>query len=217
MNTRVLYCDETRTDGSGPFYLGALGCSPRRADILDKKLREVRKRFRCDGEMKWTKVSRKMLPVYAAFVDEFLKDPYPRLYVMRVETTQAWHAWGKSQEERFFKTYYAFFRRIMSGCCRHEVHLDALQAKPWRWNALKYALRGAARRDDYRAGRKLVPMLRPVDSKTSNVLQLVDVLLGALTAAPSSPHKQSLQAVVRSVDRAYEWTFSRQADQSSQT
>jgi hypothetical protein len=67
------------------------------------------------------------------------------------------------------------------------------------------------RRDEYAAGRKLVPQLRAINSKTSNLLQLVDVLLGASTASASSPHKMGLQKHVRqrAGSRITEWTFKR--------
>lgn len=161
--------------------------------------------------MKWTKVSRKLLPAYTDFAGTFLQDRYARFSVMRVERTPEWRRWARTSEERFFRTYYAFLRRVMSGYCRYDVHLDHLQAKRWRWDALRHALRGAAVRDEYAAGKRIIPRLRALDSKASNLLQLVDVLLGAWTAEPSSQHKLALQERVRAGagDRIVEWTFQR--------
>lgn len=212
LTARSLYCDETRTDGGGPFFLGVLDCSPRRAELLTAAVDRVRQDHRCHGEMKWTKVSGRMLPVYKAFADVFLQDRYARFSVMRVERNVEWRSWARTNEERFFRTYYAFLRRVMSGYCRYDVHLDHLQANRWRWDSLRYALRGAALRDEYAAGKRLVPRLRAVDSKTSDLLQLTDVLLGAWTAAPSSPHKTALQAHIRerAGSRVEEWTFLRE-------
>lgn len=148
LTVRALYCDETRTDGGGPFFLGVLDCSPRRAEILESELRRVREQHGCHGEMKWTKVSRKLLPAYTDFAGTFLQDRYARFSVMRVERTPEWRRWARTSEERFFQTYYAFLRRVMSGYCRYDVHLDHLQAKRWRWDALRHALRGAVVRDE---------------------------------------------------------------------
>lgn len=152
-----------------------------------------------------------MLAAYKAFADVFLEDRYARFSVMRVERNNSWRNWARTNEERFFRTYYAFLRRVMSGYCSYDVHLDHLQAKRWRWNSLRYALQRAAVRDEYAAGKRLVPRLRAVDSKTSDLLQLTDVLLGAWTAAATSPHKAELQKHVRerAGGRVEEWTFLR--------
>ena len=129
LTSRVLYCDETQTNGGGPFFLGALACS------------------------------------------------------------------------------------------RYDVHLDHLQAKRWRWDSLKYALRRAAVRDDYVAGRGHIPRLRAEDSKTSNQLQLVDVAHGASTGRPASPYKAAFQERVRQrmAERVTAWTFVREAQGGSLT
>src|SRR5690606_14187393 len=118
-----------------------------------------------EREMKWTRVSAQMLPSYRAFVGVFLDDRYARFSVTRVERNPAWRAWANTKEERFFRTYYAFLRGIMSGYCAYDVHLDHLQAKRWRWQSLRWALRNAAVRDAYAAGKRLVPRLIAVDSK----------------------------------------------------
>lgn len=219
LTSRVLYCDETQTNGGGPFFLGALDCSPRRAELLDSSVRQLRSMHACEGEFKWTKVSMRMLPVYEGLVSILATDQYARLMVMRVERTPEWHAWAATSEERFFRTYYAFLRRIMKGWSRYDVHLDHLQAKRWRWDSLKYALRRAAVRDDYVAGRRLIPRLRAEDSKTSNLLQLVDVALGAWTGRPASPYKAAFQERVRRrmAERVTAWTFVREAQGGSLT
>jgi hypothetical protein len=118
------YCDESATDGSGSFYFGALYCSPQRAKILRASLKEVRQRLACMGEMKWTKVSAKMLHVYTAFIDVFLDDPFAQFIVMEVKRRKTWHNWASNEEQRFFKAYYVFLRMNMSMFSRYGVYLD---------------------------------------------------------------------------------------------
>ena len=213
LTAKALYCDESRTNGGGPFFLGALDCSVRRAELLDLAVRRLRAKHSWEGEFKWTKVSARMLPVYEDFVSPLLVDRYTRLMVMRVERTPEWYGWAKTHEERFFRTYYAFLRKVMKGWCRYDVHLDHVQAKRLRWDSLRHALRQAAVRDDYTAGRRLVPRLLAENSKESNLLQLADVALGAWTACATSPHKAALQQRVRQdlAERVTEWTFTRTA------
>jgi hypothetical protein len=101
-----IYADESGTNGGEHFYFGALSCSPARAAILTKELTSIKDKFECDAEMKWTKASKKMLPMYKSFVDVFLTAKHVRYTVMEVSKTIHWHSFGKTNRERFLKCYY---------------------------------------------------------------------------------------------------------------
>lgn len=107
-----IYTDESCIHSGNQFYFGAIYCSPTRADILKEKLQKVREKYKLTAEMKWTKVSSKMLIAYQKYVDVFLDDNYARFIVMRVHKDRQWRKWGKNEEERFFKSYYVFLEEI---------------------------------------------------------------------------------------------------------
>lgn len=208
LGVRVLYVDETRIDGSGPFYFGALDCSPRRAEILAEQLHAVRVKHQCGGEMKWEKVSTKMLPVYEDFVDVLAQDRFARFHIMRVERSREWHKWAATFNDRYFKSAFAFFRRVMRGSVRYCVYMDARDVPASRWERLKWALRKAADRDDeYPSGSRLVRELVPMSSKASDLLQLVDVVAGGRTAAPTGAAKLALKGRLDALGRVNQWTF----------
>ncbi len=196
----TLYCDESDTDGSGSFYFGALMCSIERAAILDAALKAVKEDKGCTGhEMKWTKVSRKMLPAYKAFVDIFLNDPYSQFTVTEVIRDRAWTTWGRNEEERFFKSYYVFLRRNLRLFYYHyDLYLDYKDSKWYRWSSLEYAVNnGLKKYYDHLKGRTFAK-IEALDSKESDLLQLVDVLLNAVKSKATAEHKTELSAYVSS-------------------
>jgi len=83
-----LYCDESGIERKGAFYFGAIHCSPMRAKRLEKAINEFRNRTGCHREMKWTKVSAKMLSAYTEFADIFLKDHYATFLLTKIERGQ---------------------------------------------------------------------------------------------------------------------------------
>lgn len=193
---QVLYCDESSTHGSGSFYFGALVGSPRRAEILREALTEVRVKFGLTREMKWTKVSTQMFLAYKAFVDVFFEDPFAYFKILEVIRDITWKNWAPTEEQRFFKSYYVFLRRNMSPLCRYEVHLDYKTGRPYSWRRLYYAINAAAQRD-YDVRQKQIHTLRAKSSKQEDLLQLVDLLLGASVSNATSTAKSWLAAYVK--------------------
>lgn len=195
-----LYGDESDVHGSGSFYFGALMCSVERAAILDTKLKAVKKSFGCTGhEMKWTKVSRKMLLAYSAFVQVFLDDPYSQFTVTEVIRDRTWTNWGKNEEERFFKSYYVFIRRNLRPYYYHyDIYLDYKSSKWYRWSSLRFAINnGLKKYYDHLKGRNFID-LQALNSKRNDLLQLVDVLLGAIRAKATAPPKTELSGYIHS-------------------
>ena len=194
-----IYCDESNIHSGSTFYLGALCGSPRRMEILQEALSVFRTQHDCTAEMKWVKVSRSKLSDYQAFVDIFFDDDFAHFHVLQVQQGKSWKKWGANADQRFFKSYYFFLRGLMRpSYCRYEIYLDYKDGKPYRWQSLKIALNRAIARD-YEQMRKpdTVAILRPKNSKECDLIQLVDVLLGAMTTSATARAKSSLARYVR--------------------
>lgn len=189
------YCDESGIHGGGDFYIGAIYCSPERANILRSKFSEVRNQYECKKEMKWTKVSASMLEAYSAFARVFLDDLFAKFVLMRVKRGTFWRAWGPNEEERFFKTYYVFLRMNMSRYCRYAVYVDNKPSKSYRWNSLRFAIQNAAYRD-YEVQKKQIYSLEAISSKEDDLLQMTDILMGSLTSNATASAKVQLSEYV---------------------
>jgi hypothetical protein len=191
-----LFCDESGIDAGPRFHFGAIRCSPARTRILTARLAGVREEYGLTAEMKWVRVSRAMLPAYTAFVGVFLECPYSRFRLHAVNRGPQWREFGRDEDQRFFKSYYVFLRLTMSLGCRYNVYVDDKPGKRHRWSNVEFAINGAVRRD-YGLAKRQVRSLSPLDSKRCDLLQVADIVLGALTSAATSPHKQELARHVR--------------------
>jgi len=175
-------------------------CSVQRAAILDAELKAVKERFGCTGhEMKWTKASKKMLPAYSAFAQVFFDDPYSQFTVTEVIRDRTWTNWGRNEEERFFKSYYVFIRRILRPYYYHyDIYLDYKQSKWYRWSSLLFAINNGLKKYYDHLKRRNFIGLQALDSKRSDLLQLVDVLLGAVRSKATAPHRTELSHYIHS-------------------
>ncbi len=193
-----LYCDESWIQGSGSFYFGALQCSMQRAEILRKQLRNVKEQYGFSGhEMKWTRVSKAKLPAYMAFAQVFLDDPFSQFIVTEVKRDRTWANWASNEEERFFKSYYVFLRRNMNVIYyKYNIFIDYKDSKWYRWSSLQYALNNGLKKQFEHLSKRNFAHIRAVDSKKDDLLQLVDVLLGAITTIATAPAKTQLSEYI---------------------
>lgn len=188
-----IYCDETFLRKQVAFAFGGLICTPRRAEILRNSLQQIRLKYNYFGEVKWKKVSHKVVQIYKDFIDLFLHDPFARFVSMKVKKGSYWKGWGSSEEERFFKAYYVFLMRNIGPYSRFYVYPDEKPIqKNYRWDRLHFLI-NRARRDNWGIKHRNIKELRPLNSKDEDLLQLTDLLLGCLTSNAGANAKMLLQ------------------------
>lgn len=187
------FCDESGQHGGTEWYLGALKCSNARTKILSRQLSLVRGKWDLGAEMKWTKVSDRFLNAYRDWCDVFLNDPYCRIRIMRVPRQLL----DGRNEEEYAEAYRQFFFSVIPpqrGC---RIYIDGASVRrPSRWNSLNFII-NKVRRGNWGLKGRNVATLCPIDSATSDMVQLTDVILGAAISQASAPAKRALAEHVR--------------------
>ncbi len=179
-NALHIYSDERYVDDM--LVLGALRCSPRRAAILNTKLGQIRCLCDLTAEMKWEKISQTYLPMYKAWARSFFDDGFGRFFVMRIPKSSAfWQKWhSENRDEEIFRAYYAFLLKVVPPNTPAWVFSDWLTVKsPSRWKTIQYLV-NQRRHHDWGNPARNIRELEPVDSKSCDLIQLTDVLLGAV-------------------------------------
>lgn len=191
------YCDESNTHGRPDFWLGGLRLTPARRAYLRNALIAYKETRQIPFELKWTSVSNAYLSRYRDFVDLFLNDLSASFNALHIDKGPHWRAFGTTEEERFFKAYYVFFKMFSTASYRYDAFLDYKTSKWYRWQSLQFALNGSFRRE-WGTRAKTYRTVRPVESKTDVLLQLTDILLGALQyQGPTDSAKGRLADYVR--------------------
>ncbi len=188
-----LYCDESGTEKSN-FFFGAIHCSRARANILDSQIERYRMETGMNQELKWTKVSRKLLAQYKDFVDIFLSDKAATFLLSEISKGYHWRKLASSPDSQFLQAYFHFIEQVMKPYTRYAIFLDDSSSKRYKFNSLHYCLNLPAVRN---GRQKKVTSFQTVDS-SNNLIQLVDVLLGALTSTATASHKIELSEYVKS-------------------
>lgn len=188
-----IYADETFLRGSVAFAFGAVICTPRRAELLREALFKLRREAAIMSEIKWKKTSRRTLQFYQSVLDVFFDDRWPRFSMMTVTKGRHWQSWARTEEERFFKSYYVFVMRNAGPSSRYNVYVDhrTLQ-RPYRWKRLHFLV-NRARRSEWGLNRRNIRLLEAVDSQDAQLIQLADLLLGCATSLSNAAPKIALR------------------------
>src|SRR6266540_5090572 len=205
-----LYADERETRGhSGHWlWLGGVVCTDKgRARLLDGLL-EVRGRYGLLHEMKWQKVSQRHWGAYRAWVDVFFDDPSARFSLLQVDlSSREWATFRPrpdrppSRDDRLASAYYQFLLVTFSplrDTKRWWVYPDAgLFSRDTVLDRVEFLFNRTYKRAFGPKTSRTIRLARTRDSAKTDLVQLADVLLGALSCnvvgdRPESPPRAQL-------------------------
>jgi hypothetical protein len=182
MATINVYCDESRTSNNRFMLIGGIWVPRENEQALRADIASFRAEYRMVGEMKWTKVSLTKLPYYCAFFDLILKNNHARFNCMIIDTkilNYNQHCDGDS-ELGFYKFYFQLISRKL--CLRNDymVFVDhRCDHGQTRLTDLHRCVNNWWCRER-RVDTRPVRSVKAADSKKEDLIQLSDVILGAV-------------------------------------
>ena len=203
----ILFSDESVAKGEyfSNFYGGVLVGSSQ-LERITGRLREVADQAGITGEMKWQKVTESRVEPYRRVIDAFFDEIAADLLKMRVMFSQnAFEPVGLTAEHRdnaYFILYYQFLKHAFSlGSVKptepirlrlNVDHLPDTKAKAWRFK--EYLVSLFAKR---RMGGGTISLemedIAEVDSRRHLILQVMDVILGAMAFRLNDRHRALIE------------------------
>ena len=200
-----VYCDESchlEHDGIPVMAWGAVYCPADRARGLAEAIRSLKTAHGLarSFEAKWTKVSPAKLAFYVALVDLFLADEGLRFRGLLVpDKALLDHSrFDQSHDDWYYKMYFTMLRPIFCAPHRYRIYLDV---KDTRGGPKTLRLHDVLANSLYDFDRECIERVQQVRSHESELLQIADILIGALTYAnrglTSSPAKMAIVTRLR--------------------
>ena len=195
MRALNIYVDESSQSGHRFVALGGIWIKQRQVRQAERRLESLRLAHRLKGEVKWTKLSPSRAAAYMALVDAF--------FALHREGILDWHGMfleagridhdtysGGDRELGFNKLLFQFLFhriRIYPQARPVRIYLDSRTTRHDPDRILRPILNNALRT---RFGTREGPVAHVhfLDSKKSQLLQINDLVLGALAAARNGRH-----------------------------
>lgn len=198
-----IYCDESchlLNDGHEVMTLGALWCPLDRRREISVRLREIKAKHgvAASTEVKWVKVSPAKVGFYRDWLDYFFDDDdlHFRSVVIARKSTLRHADHGQTHDEWYYKMLFTLVSPLLSPEHKYRIYLDRKDThSAMKADRLRQVLCNSA----YDFDRSIIQGIQPVTSHESELLQLCDLLIGAVGYANRglSGSKGKLELVAR--------------------
>ena len=195
-----IYCDESchlENDHQSIMVLGAVWCPLEKTREISVRIREIKTRHKIkpDFEIKWTKISPAQKEFYLDLIDYFFDDDdlHFRALIVPDKTKLQHEKFGHDHDTWYYKMYFDMLKVILSPDACYRIYLDIKDTK----SASKVAkLHEVLCNNMYDFQRKIIERVQTVHSREVSLLQLADLLIGAISylnrGLSSSPIKLKL-------------------------
>lgn len=180
-----IYCDESchlEHDQKGVMILGAIWCPSEKKHEASERIREIKKRHALPAnfEIKWTKVSPAKAQFYLDIVDYFFDDDdmHFRCLVIPDKTKLDHDRFRQTHDTWYYKMYFEMLKIILNQKDNYRIYLDIKDT----CSAAKIEkLHAVLSNNMYDFHRKIIQRVQTVRSHEVELLQLTDLLIGAIS------------------------------------
>ena len=214
MTTYNVYCDESGhlpNDGLPNMVLGAIWTPKDRVHQLASQLRTLKKSHGISPqlEVKWTKVSPAKIDFYMALVDFFFDqdDLHFRSLVATDKSRLNHAAFYQDHDTWYYKMYFSMLKSIITPSDRFRIYLDIKDSR----SADKTSkLHDVLCNNIYDFDHAIIERVQTIRSHESEVLQLADLLIGAVQHTWRGPLRDKAEDVlVRRIQERSRYSLAR--------
>ncbi len=188
-----LYSDERyqKHQNNNYLLLGGIICTNKGRERLHYRLKEVRDDFELTREMRWRKMSKRYLKAYKTWVDVFFEDPFARYSVLALNLSEStWNDFqprldGRATKDDKLASAFYQFLLVSFGPLRDTkrwwVYPDAgFFSRDIVLDRVEFLFNRTYKRAFGAKTSRTIRLARARDSKREDLIQLADVLLGAV-------------------------------------
>ncbi|MDI6789566.1 MAG: DUF3800 domain-containing protein [Thermodesulfobacteriota bacterium] len=186
MKTTInIYCDESchlPNDGQKAMVLGTLWCFEAKAAEHNQAIAELKAKHHLSPffEIKWTKVSPGKLDFYRELINYFFdsKTMGFRAWVIPDKSVLSHDRYDQTHDEWYYKMYFYLLRNLISTDRKYHIYLDIKDTRSrMKLRKLGEVLSNA----NYDFSRDIIERIQHVYSHDIGLMQLADVLIGAVS------------------------------------
>lgn len=178
-----IYCDESchlETDGQPIMVIGAVWCPTSEVRRISRELRELKSTYQARGELKWIKISKARHAFYKALIEYFFAEAALNFRCLVVEDKKRLNHeyFNQGRHDTFYyKMYYYMLRNILLRTNKYNIYLDIKDTRSaQKVRELSEILCNTV----YDFTGEMISRIQNIRSHESEILQLADLLIGAV-------------------------------------
>jgi Protein of unknown function (DUF3800) len=178
-----IYCDESNhleKDGISTMVLGSIYAPKEKIKAVNKRIREIKEKHKIKSttEVKWTKVASGKIQFYLDVIDYFFDNDDLHFRAIIVNKDSLNHkSFKQTHDEFYYKMYFELLSKILDPQDKYNIYLDI---KDTQGNKKVKKLEKVLCNDMYDFDGNIIQNIQQVRSEELEVLQLADLLIGAM-------------------------------------
>lgn len=179
-----IYCDESchlENDDINVMGLGAVWCPQEKLGEINKRIKDlkIRNNISLNLEAKWTKISPGKLNFYLDLINYFFDDDdlHFRGVIIPDKSILNHEIFNQSHDDWYYKMYFEMLKVILSPNHNYEIYIDI---KDTNSHEKAQNLKKVCSNSMYDFSQSIIRRLQPIRSNEVQIMQLVDILLGAV-------------------------------------
>lgn len=179
-----IYCDESchiQNNDSNFMVLGAIYCPKEKVQEITKYIKKLKEKYGIGSksEIKWTKVSNNKKEFYIDLINYFFIEDDLNFRAIVCDKSKLNHKkYNQTHDEWYHKMYYDMLKYIFSPGNIYNVYGDIKDK--YTYSNFQKTL-AFLRSNIVDTAGKTIKKMQPINSNESTILQMTDLIIGALT------------------------------------
>ena len=181
-----IYCDESchlEHDNSNIMVLGAMSCKADAKETIFKDIRKIKMEFGLDSrfEIKWTKISKSKVDFYKRLVDYFFENDnlwFRGIIACHKKNLNNCKYNDGDYNTWYYKMYFSLLNPIIYESEKYKILIDI---KDTHGGPRVKKLHEVLCNNKYDFKSEVIQGIYQINSKESEILQLADLMIGALS------------------------------------
>ena len=206
-----IYCDESchlKSNNSQYMLIGAIYCPKLKVKKVNQYIQHLKRNYNLSNsiELKWNKVDKKTEKLYLDIINYFFNTDYLKFRVIVIDKSLLNHEkYNQTENEFYHKAYYEMLKYIIIPGNTYNIYPDIKDTNSYYYHQIMLKFLRIKISD---SNKKTIKKVQPIRSYESPILQINDILIGALSYYYRHLNaNQSKIKIVNEITRLYDGSF----------
>ena len=179
-----VYCDESChliCNDSKYMLIGAVYCPKGKVKNVNEHIEHLKENYNISNkiELKWNKIDKKTEKLYLDIINYFFNNDDLKFRVIVIDKTKLDHKkYNQTENEFYHKAYYEMLKYIIIPGNSYNIYPDIKDTNSYYYHQVMLDYLRIKMQD---ANKKTIKKVQPIKSYEAPILQINDILIGALS------------------------------------
>lgn len=206
-----VYCDESChlvSNDSKYMLIGAVYCPKSKVKKVNEYIEHLKENYNISNkiELKWNKIDKKTEKLYLDIINYFFNNDDLKFRVIVIDKTKLDHEkYNQTENEFYHKTYYEMLKYIIIPGNSYNIYPDIKDTNSYYYHQVMLDYLRIKMQD---TNKKTIKKVQPIRSYEAPILQINDVLIGALSYHYRNLSKNSVKLnIINEIKKLYQNDF----------